>query len=122
MISSRTILRLLGAALLGVTLLPCCLAATPSALDDELDAPADNRSPATVDETHPLYSNDARWVTTLLVAVGGFFLAALVIGPIVRAEAPQVVPPAMSHEEDPAADQVGHSDPQASSPHGRALD
>jgi hypothetical protein len=39
-----------------------------------------------------------------MVAIAGLFLAAAVIGPIVRTESPQAVPVAMSHEEDPAAD------------------
>ena len=76
------------------------------AIADEM--PADNgpdiRTTAAPDETHPIYSNDANWTGAVLATIAGLFLAALVIGPIVRAEAPQAVPPAMSHEEDPAAD------------------
>jgi len=71
------------------------------------EMPADNSLDSRTtapDETHPIYSSDANWVGAVVATVGGLFLAALVIGPIVRAEAPAAVPPAMSHEEDPAAD------------------
>jgi len=81
--------------------------------DDIETAPtvtAEGRGPAAINETHPLYSTDARWVGSVLVAIGGLFLAAMVVGPIVRAESPEVVPAAMSHEEDPAADRLGHGD------------
>ncbi len=76
------------------------------ALAEEMpaDSTPDSRSTAAPDETHPIYSSNANWVGAVVAAVGGLFLAALVIGPIVRAESPQAVPPAMSHEEDPAAD------------------
>ena len=86
-------------------------AAAPSAFSDDTDiTPAtEGRGPAAVDETHPLYSTDAHWVEDVLIAIGGLFLAAMVVGPIVRAEAPEVVPVAMSHEEDPAADRLGHA-------------
>ena len=72
------------------------------------ESPADNQMDTQVlptsDDTHPLYSNDATWVGGMVVGAAGLFLAAMVIGPIVRAEAPNAVPVAMSHEEDPAAD------------------
>ena len=77
--------------------------------DNDTVSVPEGRGPAAVDETHPLYSTDARWVGSVLVAIGGLFLAARVVGPIVRAEAPDVVPVAMSHEEDPAADRLGHA-------------
>jgi hypothetical protein len=82
------------------------LAITLPASAEEM--PADNSSDthttAAPDETHPIYSADANWTGAAVATVAGLFLAALVIGPIVRAEAPQAVPPAISHEEDPAAD------------------
>ncbi len=83
-------------------------AVSASAFADDMDVAPEGRGPAAVDDTHPVYSTDAHWVGTLLVVVGGLFLAAMIVGPIVRAEAPEVVPVAMSHEEDPAADRVGH--------------
>ena len=70
------------------------------------DTQGDTRSLPSSDDTHPLYSADANWVGAMVVAAAGLFLAAMVIGPIVRAEAPDAVPVAMSHEEDPAADRV----------------
>lgn len=87
-------------------------AAAPGAFADDTDTPPtpEGRGPAAVDETHPIYSTDAHWVATVLIAIGGLFLAAMVVGPIVRAESPEVVPVAMSHEEDPAADRVGHAE------------
>lgn len=81
-----------------------------AAFGDDTVVSTEGRGPAAVEETHPLYSTDARWVGSVLVAIGGLFLAAMVIGPIVRAEAPEVVPAAMSHEEDPAADRLGHAE------------
>jgi hypothetical protein len=68
------------------------------------DTQTDTRVLPASDDTHPLYTTDANWVGNLVVAAAGLFLAALVIGPIVRAEAPDAVPVAMSHEENPAAD------------------
>jgi hypothetical protein len=70
------------------------------------DTQGDTRSLPSSDDTHPLYSTDAKWIGAMVVAAAGLFLAAMVIGPIVRAEAPDAVPIAMSHEEDPAADRV----------------
>jgi hypothetical protein len=80
------------------------------AFGDEFDATSEGRGPGAVDETHPIFSTDARWVGGVLVGIGGLFLAAMIVGPIVRAEAPEVVPVAMSHAEDPAADRLGHVD------------
>jgi hypothetical protein len=70
------------------------------------DTPPDNSTgdaPA-FNDTHPVYSDDTHWTSELIVAIAGLLLAAAVVGPIVRAESPQAVPSAISHEEDPAAD------------------
>lgn len=83
-------------------------AGSSTSFADDTDVAPEGRGPAAVDETHPIYSTDAHWVGPLLIAIGGLFLAAMIVGPIVRAEAPEVVPVAISHEEDPAADRVGH--------------
>jgi hypothetical protein len=56
------------------------------------------------DEAGPVYSSNDHWVGPVVIAMLGLFLAAAVAGPIVRAELPDTVPQAMSHEEDPAAD------------------
>jgi hypothetical protein len=51
---------------------------------------------------HPVLPADARWAGSLMIVVLlGFFLAAAVVGPIVRAEMPQEIPPAHSHDEPP---------------------
>ena len=52
-------------------------------------------------DTHPVLSTNGSWVPIMLIVVGGLFLAAAVIGPIVRANAPEEVPPAHSHDEPP---------------------
>lgn len=86
-------------------LLLMSLAIPALAEESPVDNPTDLRpAPALDDDTHPIYSADAQWTGDVIVAIAGLFLAAAVIGPIVRAEAPQAVPVAMSHEEDPAAD------------------
>jgi len=53
-------------------------------------------------DTHPVLSNNGTWVPIMLFIIGGMFLAAAVIGPIVRANMPEEVPPpAHSHDEPP---------------------
>ena len=68
------------------------------------DSPGEVHTQLDPDETHPFYSTSYRWVSSVLIGAGGLLLAAIVTGPMVKAEAPDAVPPAMSHEEDPAAD------------------
>jgi len=53
-------------------------------------------------DPHPVLSTDAAWAGTLVIIVLGTFLAAAVVGPIVRLEAPEAVPQAFSHHEDPS--------------------
>jgi hypothetical protein len=86
-------------------------AATVHADDTDVTPPG---APAAVDETHPIYSSDARWVAGVLVAIGGLFLAALVVGRVVRAEAMETAPSAISHEEEDGADRAEHSTPPES--------
>ena len=65
---------------------------------DSSDAPA-------ADETHPVYSADARWVRPTLAAVGGLFAAAMAVGgTTVWLRLRGVVPQAATHEENPAGD------------------
>jgi hypothetical protein len=85
---------------------------TTCAVADDTDIAPDTKTPVAVDETHPVYSTDARWTASLLIGIGALFLAAYVVGQVVRAESADVVPVAMSHEEDPAADRLGHTDPK----------
>jgi hypothetical protein len=82
------------------------LMASPAVRAEELapDNLGEPRVALDPDETHPIFSINSHWVESLSIACAGLFLAAAVIGPIVRAEAPEAVPPAMSHEEDPAVD------------------
>ena len=55
-------------------------------------------------ESHPVLSGNGSWVPIMLIVIGGMFLAAAVIGPIVRANMPEEVPPpAHSHDEPPGA-------------------
>ena len=85
-------------------LLMTALNSTARAEESGIDNPGETRTQLDPDETHPVYAASSAWVTSLLIGSAGLFLAAMVIGPIVRAEAPEAVPVAMSHEEDPAAD------------------
>ena len=54
-------------------------------------------------EPHPILSSNGSWVPIMVIVVGMLFLAAAVIGPIVRANAPEEVPPAHSHDEPPGS-------------------
>ena len=55
-------------------------------------------------DTHPALSSNGSWVPIILIIIGGLFLAAAVIGPIVRANLPEEIPPpAHSHDEPPGA-------------------
>src|ERR1700728_4549851 len=84
------------------------LAGPALAEETPVDNPTDLRPTAAQDDdTHPLYSTDTHWAGDIAIAIAGLFVAAAVIGPIVRAEAPQAVPVAVSHEEDPAVDRHG---------------
>jgi hypothetical protein len=51
---------------------------------------------------HPTLSEPyLRWPGCVLIGIATMFLAAMVIGPVVRAEVPEEVPPAHSHDEPP---------------------
>lgn len=56
------------------------------------------------DDTRPVLADEPRWVSPAVYSTAGLFLAATVIGPLVRARMPGTVPAADSHEEDPSAD------------------
>jgi hypothetical protein len=51
---------------------------------------------------HPVVSTHGEWAGVLWLIVGGLFLAATVIGPIVRANMPDEVTP-HSHDEPPGS-------------------
>jgi hypothetical protein len=53
---------------------------------------------------HPLLPEPSeRWPGTVVIVILSMFLAAAVVGPIVRANMPEEVPPAHSHDEPPGA-------------------
>ena len=68
---------------------------------------------------HPHISEDGGWAGAMVIVILlGFFLPAAVIGPIVRADTPEEVPPAHSHDEPPSASgHHGHSGTHAEEPH-----
>src|SRR5690242_6085818 len=60
--------------------------------------------PAVEDPPVPvLPSGGTPWVPRVLIAAGAILLAALVIGPIYRANMPDELPPTHSHDEPPGA-------------------
>jgi hypothetical protein len=72
-------------------------------------------SPASDADPHPIVSTDAVWAGSAVMIILGLFLAAAVVGPIVRAEAPDAVPQAFSHKEDPSH-HSGNEDNQPAMP------
>jgi hypothetical protein len=50
-----------------------------------------------------------RWTGVVLIAIALMFLAAAIIGPVVRSEQPEEIPPAHSHDEPPGTS--GHHGP-----------
>ena len=62
---------------------------------------------------HPaLPPHHATWAGVVVIVIAGMFLAAMTIGPIVRANMPEEVPDAHSHDEH------GHGDHDAAHGHG----
>ena len=115
---------LAAACLLAVTLIPDSMAhgaadvephagaATPQTLTaseghdgrDAADASGEGRAEtgaAAHDEPHPELSPNPDWAGVMLILILGLFVAAAVIGPVVRANMPEEVPPAHSHDEPP---------------------
>ncbi len=56
---------------------------------------------ATATESHPILDEDAYWPPIMLILIAMMFLSAAVIGPIVRLNMPEEIPPAHSHDEPP---------------------
>jgi hypothetical protein len=54
-------------------------------------------------EPHPILSSNGSWVPILLIVIGMLFLAAAVIGPIVRANMPEELPVSHAHDEPPGS-------------------
>src|SRR5437879_2730405 len=84
-----------------ITLLILSLASTALATEESASAPKATDG--------PVLSADASWATNMVLMVGAMFLAAMVVGPLVRATAPREVPPAHSHDEPPGTS--GHHGP-----------
>lgn len=53
--------------------------------------------------SHPVLPMDATWVGILVIIIAALFLAALVIGPLVRLNAPEIIPDTHSHTEPPGS-------------------
>ncbi len=59
---------------------------------------------------HPVLPANDYWAPVMLIVIAGMFLAAAIIGPVVRANTPEEVPPAHSHDEPPGTSHHhGHS-------------
>lgn len=54
-------------------------------------------------EPHPVLSSSASWVPIMLIVIGMLFLAAAVIGPIVRANMADELPISHAHDEPPGS-------------------
>jgi hypothetical protein len=66
---------------------------------DEAQALAE---PSTPTEARPVLPDEPYWVPIMIILVGAMFLSAAVIGPIVRLNMPEELPPpAHSHDEPP---------------------
>src|SRR4051812_6543328 len=76
-----------------LAVLSCVLAMSGRLMAQEAAAP----------DAHPILSENGSWVPIMLIIIGGMFLAATVVGIVVRANMPEEVPPAHSHDEPPGA-------------------
>lgn len=92
-----------------ICMLVLASAATPvsaqSAPGVEVPLPVDSaRTVDRADVPHPVPPPpDRRWPGVMLIVILGLFLAAAVIGPIVRAELPEELPQTHTHDEPPGA-------------------
>jgi hypothetical protein len=67
---------------------------------------------------HPQISANGSWAGSMAIIIFLSFIAAAVIGPIVRSETPEEVPPAHAHDEPPGSSHHhGHSGTHAEDPH-----
>ena len=60
-------------------------------------------------QSGPILSHNINWLRPILTTVIIMFILAFVVGPVVRKEVPQELPPAHSHDEPPGAS--GHHGP-----------
>jgi len=91
-----------------LTLMLIVACATP-VVADEL-SPGDSSNGSTADtrvhdvdaDSHPMLPWNTIWAGSAIIAILGLFIAAMVVGPIIRSQFPQEVPDAFSHAEDPS--------------------
>ena len=76
-----------------------CFAADPhaAALPHATTAAGDAHAPAANQPVLP--PPGIRWPAVMLIIVGGMFLAAMIVGPVVRLNLPEEVPVSHSHDE-----------------------
>jgi hypothetical protein len=72
---------------------------------------AQEAAPAeTASHINPVLSQDALWAGQVVIVIAGLFIAAALVGPVARANAPEEPPVAHSHDEPPGASHHhGHS-------------
>ena len=67
----------------------------------ESEVSADTGAATPVAESRPMLDDDPYWTPIVFILIGMMFLSAAVIGPIVRLNMPEEIPPAHSHDEPP---------------------
>jgi hypothetical protein len=77
---------------ISILLLVCSTTSFTLAAEQEHLAPPADTQP------HPILSQDSSWAGVMLIIVLGMFLAAMVIGPVVRANMPDQPPAPHSDE------------------------
>jgi hypothetical protein len=92
--------------------------ADPADHDQAASDSPDIHGQGTQADHHPVLPGPAKWAGVVVILIlGGFFLPAAVIGPIVRALLPEEEPITHSHDEPPGASHHhGHSGTE--DPHG----
>lgn len=92
--------RFLHVLLLLFVLAPVCAHAEEQVAPDTSNNPSASGSPDLGPDTAPILSENAAWAGAIVITIAGLFVAAAVIGPIVRAEG-ESIPSTFSHHEDP---------------------
>src|SRR5436190_13804492 len=83
---------------------------------------AQEAAPGNESHINPVLSQDAMWAGQVVIVIAGLFIAAALVGPVARANAPEEPPVAHSHDEPPGASHHhGHSGTKNPEPgHGDA--